>query len=292
MEKTQRADPAPYVLGLVVSISGAVGLVIGLAYACSPIPNEDWIGPASCIVAHARPQWGNHDNCPQAPWSVRRNTAPLVAAPLVDTHHNCTICLYDVACGAPPVEWSNLVDGTMQILAYNATKPQCMKAGATFSGYYLPVQNGAVEVQLETTVHKARASHHLRRSIAPYLMGTGSFALIGSVIYAIYACVMAGRELGRDQEAEPSHVECWPFGGSPEWGCKYGQVQNGPKGDYDGAGICAVCLTAPSGDVHFVGCGHAVVCAMCAGLLRHCPVCSQRIDGIRIDSQCMIDTML
>ena len=100
-----------------------------------------------------------------------------------------------------------------------------------------------------------------------------SVAILGIILYVIY-CTYC--RLVEDAAEDRAPKECW--GPSPMWRSEYSIVKKGSDDD-----TCRVCLSAACGEVHFVGCGHAVVCLTCSGLLRSCPGCGENIGGIRVD---------
>merc|ERR1711939_431316 len=280
--KPQIADPAPRVAVLMIALSvGGLGITLGISYLLAPEPHAEWSGPVTCMVTSAYASWGAHEGCPTTPpgWTSVRRSLTMLALP--DRQLNCTKCFFGVACGATASDYSdgashpNLVDGRIEEVSPNATHPRCMRTGTTFSGYYLPSATGdEVQVLRSDSVHEARATHQLHRTLAPWALGTGSFALMASILYAVYVCAATWRRMKAD---EPQMTACWR--GTPSWECRYDRVQ-----DQGNGGVCEVCLVAPCGAVQFVGCGHRVVCTMCAGLVRFCPVCNERIDGLHFDS--------
>merc|ERR1711907_622629 len=210
-----------------------------------------------------------------------------------DAWNNCTVCETQVACGADSA-LPNLVDGTLRMLPRNASK--CMLSGQSFSGYYrswpgVEPQNppnalgGTVEVHLASSIEQALPLHKLQRVLAPFILGTGGLAVLVSLAYFVYVC--CSRAWVQDDRPEVSYADC--CGPSPTWRSEYAMVKGGTSSKAaDDADICCVCLSARCGEVHFVECGHAVVCLTCSSLLRHCPVCSHPIDGIHIDQNVLL----
>lgn len=197
------------------------------------------------------------------------------------------MCETQVACGATS-DLPNLVDGTLRTLptknSSSHTGQTCLMPGHAFDGYYRTNDRGTgIEVQLESTVDKAVAMHRLQQFGAPFILGTGSLAVLGSLVFLVYyLCVRTVSD-----EVHEGFGDCW--GPSPTWRSEYAMVKGGSScKTVEEDDICRVCHFARCGEVEFTNCGHAVVCLTCSGLLSNCPVCSQPISGIRIDQNMLL----
>jgi len=257
-------------------------------------PNEftsgGWRGPVQCIAMSSRRVFSREKAC-----GKRDDDGTLLGFPvlfhgqrLVATRRlvdqgwrNCTICESQVACGATEGH-PNLVDGTLRVLPANTSSQSCMLAGQSFSGYHSTRDASHVTVQLAATVEEALYSDELREVLAPFVLGAGSLAVLGSVAWLLYTCARTGCH---DERPDMGYGECW--GPSPTWRSQYAMVKGGLSSK-EGDDVCCVCLSARCGEVQFMDCGHAVVCLTCASLLQHCPMCSEPIESIRIDPNVLL----
>merc|ERR1711998_60584 len=281
-----------------LSVMGGTLIVVGALWWWQP-PNEyqsmSWHGPVQCIAISSQSVRVREAACGPVQRSGVQfpvlHDGGLMATRRIDEQRwrNCTVCNTLVACGATE-RMPNLVDGMLRILPTNMSSLACMRTGQSFTGYYKRsepdqisgILSPRVKVQLAATVEQALYTDQLRQIVAPFILGTGRLAVLGSVAYIVYKCLRVGM---RDDGPQVSYADCW--GPSPTWRSEYAMVKGGMSSK-EGDDICCVCLSARCGEVRFVECGHAVVCLTCSTLLRHCPVCSEPIESIHIDQNVLL----
>jgi len=269
-------------LGVFVAV-GFLSVFVGVGYWNTPEPYPDtagWTGPVSCDIQQSRIYRKRDEKCGTVYDGSGFSLVRRLTQSQQPTFNNCSLCELSVVCGAT-AEMPNVVDGTMEYAVNNRdsnwNSSLCMAQGESFQGW---IRENNTEVQPARLVQQAKFSHQWKQVLAPFIVGTGSLAILSSMCYVFYAmlCTAAGTP-----SDTVSYNDCW--GPNPAWHSQYAAVNEKVANKYDADGCgdcCVVCLSASAGEVQFIGCGHAVVCLTCAGLLRHCPVCDTKIDGISI----------
>lgn len=290
------AEPliSSYLVGVLVLTStlGVAMIVIGSFFIVEPDATQAYEGPSQCVVISSARLWTPDVLC--GAMEERPNIDKMLVLARRDNvgqrYRNCTVCESKVACGATS-SLPNLVDGTMRVRPFNQSGGLCELPGHLFEGYYRQATGGGLEMKLAVDIEKQHQIHQALHGFAALILSTGGLSLLASLSYAVYA-LCTRTAVNEPMSVQVSYTDCW--GPNPAWRSEYTMVRGGGHtGKYGGGGkneteCCHVCLSASAGSVQFVGCGHAVVCLTCSGLLRHCPVCGERIDGIRIDEQLML----
>lgn len=267
---------------------GVLLMVIGVIHWTTQVgpAEKGWHGPVQCVAVRSTQSWREHTKCGE------RSKSPVLGSELLympkamrrdSGWQNCTICTTEVACGAT-TSLPNLVDGELVDRPQNRTSRTCMSPGQSFNGFYRQNGTQTAEVELESSIEEEREMHTIQLGIAGIFLSTGGLAVLASISYALYMCLSSS--LAQNVVPEVSYGDCW--GPHPTWRSEYAMVKGGSS-TYGGMeDCCRVCHYASCGQVTFVPCGHAVVCLTCSGLLRHCPMCDARIEGVRIDENLLL----
>jgi len=293
MPRSWLSDSSGRVAALCILVTiGVVGIVIGVTCWLQPEPyqtTEGWTGPLQCVVLNANKSFGPHSLCGYNAFGYETSSASLrrvqptsifTTTPAIA--YNCSVCNMAVSCEAVAAGYAR-----MELLPQNESAA-CMQGGEAFRGWYSahPGTEMALVV-MDVTVMKARAIYEIKKLLAPFIVGTGSLAILCSIGYMIYmSLIMAIYQEVPSDEVRAS--QCWApspcWGPNPSWKsqCKFEKIADKCETQQDLPDCCQVCLSASCGEVEFIGCGHAVVCLTCAGLLQHCPVCDSKIDGIQL----------
>jgi len=255
-----------------------------------------WLGPISCVTVSTSLRDGSHELCPRT-YARAKSVVPVDMRSSRRAHkkERCTLCDVAVACGATD-EVPNLVDGKMvlvprQNMAGKANDTQilsregCMGDGQSFQGYYKYRADGTLRVEPRWRLEGLDGDSSPQAALltAPFIILASALSLLGVLCYYLLRWFSSWQGATSLMPTECFGEDAW--GPDPHWRSEYNVIKGGGK---QVEASCQVCLSAPCGDVVFVGCGHAVVCLTCSGLLRYCPVCSEPIEGVRIDESLLL----
>lgn len=257
---------------------GIITFTIGAVCWGRPPPHADgWRGPVDCIVVHRFVVEALDGT------SCEARKPRLFAARRLN--HTCSTCKATVACGADSL-LPNLIDGQMQYTVEHAS--HCLGNHSEFRGYYRPNQITQPEVKPESMVHEARSMQQLVHRLAPFAVGTGGIAVIASGLYIAYLIIGVGTIRHHAETAHVSYINCW--GLIPVWRSEYSQLHHSKVSPAE-MDDCSVCLCSKS-NVCFTNCGHSCVCLTCASILTTCPVCSAKIEGVKITNMPSVEDSL